>query len=55
MIDRTERRFRMKPAVAGSADNLGWLVDMIGIAPHAPVIDKSAPRRRHVQQVQPHL
>ena len=47
MIDRTEQRFAIKPkwlagdTAYGSADNLGWLVNETGIAPHVPVIDKS--------------
>ena len=48
MILRTERRFGLKPdwlaadTAYGSAENLGWLVEEKGIAPHVPVIDKSA-------------
>lgn len=48
MITRTERRFGLKPewlaadTAYGSAENLGWLVEEKGIAPHVPVIDKSA-------------
>jgi transposase len=47
MLDRTEQRFGIKPkwlagdTAYGSADNLGWLVNEKGIAPHVPVIDKS--------------
>ena len=47
MIDRTERRFGLRPewlaadTAYGSAENLGWLVEEKGIAPHVPVIDKS--------------
>ena len=48
MITRTERRFGLKPewlaadTAYGSAENLGWLVEEKGIAPHVPVIDKCA-------------
>lgn len=48
MIERTEQRFGLKPdwlaadTAYGSAENLGWLVGEKGIAPHIPVIDKSA-------------
>ena len=48
MIERTEERFGLEPdwlvadTAYGSAPNLGWLVDEKGIAPHIPVIDKSA-------------
>ncbi|CCB66472.1 IS1182 family transposase [Hyphomicrobium sp. MC1] len=48
MIARTERRFGLKPdwlaadTAYGSAENLAWLVEEKGIAPHVPVIDKSA-------------
>src|SRR3990170_1001243 len=48
MIDRTERRFGLKPKLLaadtayGSAPMLNWLVEEKGIAPHIPVIDKSA-------------
>lgn len=47
MIERTETCFGIRPdwlvadTAYGSADNLGWLVDEKGIAPHIPVIDKS--------------
>ena len=47
MIERTEQRFGIKPkwlagdTAYGSADNLGWLVNEKGIAPHVLVIDKS--------------
>ena len=47
MIDRTERRFGLRPewlaadTAYGSAENLSWLVEEKGIAPHVPVIDKS--------------
>lgn len=47
MIERTEQRFGLKPewlaadTAYGSAQNLGWLVEEKGIAPHVPVIDKS--------------
>ena len=45
MIDRTERRFGLKPkrlaadTAYGSAPTLDWLVDDKKIAPHIPVID----------------
>jgi transposase len=48
MIDRTEQRFGLKPKLLaadtayGSAPMLNWLVEEKGIAPHIPVIDKSA-------------
>ena len=48
MIERTERRFGLKPKLLaadtayGSAPMLNWLVEEKGIAPHIPVIDKSA-------------
>lgn len=48
MIDRTEQRFGLKPKLLaadtayGSAPMLNWLVEEKGIAPHVPVIDKSA-------------
>lgn len=48
MIERTEARFGLKPALLaadtayGSAPMLDWLVEQKGIAPHIPVIDKSA-------------
>src|SRR5213078_3010312 len=47
MIERTERRFGLKPerlaadTAYGSAANLDWLVNEKRIAPHIPVIDKS--------------
>jgi IS5 family transposase len=47
MIDRTERRFGLKPkrlaadTAYGSGPNLNWLVKDKDIAPHIPVIDKS--------------
>jgi hypothetical protein len=46
MLERTETRFGMKPALAadsayGSADSLAWLVKKKEIAPHIPVFDKS--------------
>ena len=47
MIERTEQRFGIKPewlvadTAYGSAENLGWLVEVKDIAPHIPVIDKS--------------
>ena len=47
MIDRTERRFGLKPerlaadTAYGSAPTLDWLVNEKKIAPHIPVIDKS--------------
>lgn len=47
MIERTEKTFGIKPdwlvvdTAYGSAPNLHFLVDMKGIAPHIPVIDKS--------------
>jgi transposase len=50
MIDRTEHRFGVKPArlagdtAYGSAEMLNWLVEERRIAPHIPVIDKSARR-----------
>jgi transposase len=48
MIERTEQRFGLKPKLLaadtayGSAPMLNWLVEEKGIAPHIPVIDKSA-------------
>jgi len=48
MIERTERRFDIKPAYLaadtayGSADALNWLVNDKKIEPHIPVIDKSS-------------
>lgn len=48
MIERTEARFGIKPewlaadTAYGAAPNLDWLVNTQGIAPHVPVIDKSA-------------
>jgi len=47
MIDRTEKRFGIKPewlaadSAYGSAPNLAWLVKDKKIAPHIPVFDKS--------------
>jgi transposase len=47
MIDRTERRFGLKPerlaadTAYGAAPNLHWLVNEKKITPHIPVIDKS--------------
>jgi len=47
MIERTEDRFGIRPdwlaadTAYGSAENLAWLVNEKGIAPHVPVIDKS--------------
>ena len=47
MIERTEKTFGIKPAwlvadtAYGAAQNLHFLVDVKGIAPHIPVIDKS--------------
>ena len=47
MIERTERRFDLKPerlaadTAYGSGANLNWLVNDKKIAPHIPVIDKS--------------
>ena len=47
MIDRTEKRFGLKPerlaadTAYGSAPNLHWLVNDKKIAPHIPVIDKA--------------
>ena len=47
MIERTERRFDLKPAYLaadtayGSAETLNWLVNDKKIEPHIPVIDKS--------------
>src|SRR5262249_13226087 len=46
--ERTEARFGIKPewlvadTAYGAAPNLDWLVNTQGIAPHVPVIDKSA-------------
>ena len=48
MIERTEERFDLKPTYLaadtayGSAETLNWLVNNKKIAPHIPVIDKSA-------------
>jgi len=48
MIERTEERFGMRPkclaadTAYGAAAMLAWLVKEKGIAPHIPVIDKSA-------------
>jgi len=48
MIERTQQRFGLKPKLLaadtayGSAPMLDWLVEEKGIAPHIPVIDKSA-------------
>src|SRR5215510_5992380 len=48
MIERTEARFGIKPewlvadTAYGAAPNLDWLGNTQGIAPHVPVIDKSA-------------
>lgn len=47
MIERTEKKFGITPdwlvadTAYGSAPNLHFLVDVKGIAPHIPVIDKS--------------
>jgi transposase len=47
MIDRTERRFGIRPewlaadTAYGNAENLGWLVEQRGITPFIPAIDKS--------------
>src|SRR3954467_9363383 len=47
MIERTERRFDLKPKLLaadtayGSGSNLNWLVNDKDIKPHIPVIDKS--------------
>jgi transposase len=47
MIERTERRFAIKPerlagdTAYGSGGNLDWLVNQAKIAPHIPVVDKS--------------
>ena len=47
MIERTEQRFGLRPKLLaadtayGSAPMLNWLVEVKGIAPHIPVIDKS--------------
>jgi transposase len=47
MIERTERRFNIKPerlaadTAYGSGANLNWLVNDKKIAPHIPVIDRS--------------
>ena len=51
MIERTEQRFGLKPerlaadTAYGSAAMLNWLVNEKRIAPHIPVIDKSASAR----------
>src|SRR5262249_22601927 len=56
MIERTEARFGIKPewlaadTAYGAAPNLDWLVNTQGIAPHVPVIDKSAPRTAHSRE-----
>src|SRR5512147_1038281 len=48
MIERTARRFDLKPdrlaadTAYGSAEMLNWLAEERKIAPHVPVIDKSA-------------
>jgi Transposase DDE domain len=48
MIDRTEQRLGLKPqrlaadSAYGSAPTLNWIVNEKKIAPHIPVIDKSA-------------
>ena len=48
MIDRTADRFGLRPerlardTAYGSAQMLNWLVEERNIAPHIPVIDKSA-------------
>lgn len=48
MIDRTEKRFGMRPkrlaadTAYGAAPMLAWLVKEKGITPHIPVFDKSA-------------
>jgi transposase len=50
MIERTADRFGLKPdrlaadTAYGSAEMLNWLVEERNIAPHVPVIDKSARR-----------
>jgi transposase len=50
MIDRTADRFGLRPerlagdTAYGSAEMLNWLVEERNIAPHIPVIDKSARR-----------
>ena len=50
MIDRTADRFGLRPerlagdTAYGSAEMLNWLVEERQIAPHIPVIDKSARR-----------
>ena len=50
MIDRTADRFGLRPerlagdTAYGSAEMLNWLVEERHIAPHVPVIDKSARR-----------
>jgi hypothetical protein len=47
MLERTERRFGMKPAslatdsAYGSAESLAWLAKQKKITPHIPVFDKS--------------
>jgi len=54
MIDRTERRFGLKPqrlaadTAYGAAPNLHWLVNEKKIAPHIPVIDATKAQRRHL-------
>lgn len=51
MIDRTERRFGLKPeppaadSAYGSAPTLDWLIHDKKIAPHIPVIDRE--KRQH--------
>jgi IS5 family transposase len=48
MIERAQERFGLWPerlaadTAYGSAENLAWLVEEKGIAPHIPVFDKSA-------------
>jgi transposase len=55
MIDRTADRFGLRPerlvgdTAYGSAEMLNWLVEERQIAPHIPVIDKSARRGRHLR------
>jgi len=47
MVDRVEERFDLKPQrligdmAYGTTEMLGWMVDEKGIAPHAPVWDKT--------------
>jgi hypothetical protein len=56
MIERTERCFNLKPeylaadAAYGSAETLNWIVNGKNIAPHIPVIDKSAGEDRSLSR-----